>query len=288
MTPDFLRSLMFVPGSRQRMLDKALGLASLDVALLDLEDGVAPAEKPTARQLIAEALSRPAGGPARFVRINAVGSGPERIDADLPLLGLAGLDGVLIPKVERPEDVLFVADSTPEQVRLIAAIESAIGLVNAPAIAASSPRLLGLMFGAEDYALDLGLPPNREAEARELIYARSALVNAAASAHVASFDGVWPDIHDFDGVRRDALQARRLGFTGKTTFHPGQIDIINSVFSPTEAEADNARRIVQAFEEALARGEGSVAFGGQLLDLPIVERARRVLRVRAALTPTRS
>jgi citrate lyase beta subunit len=274
---------MFVPGSRARMLDKALGLANLDVALFDLEDGVAPAEKPAARELVAEALSRPPGGPARFVRINGVGSGPERIDADLPLFEHEGLHGVLIPKVERPDDVLFVADKTPSQVQLIAAIESAIGLVNAPAIAACSPRLLGLMFGAEDYALDLGLPPNREAEARELIYARSALVNAAASAHIASFDGVWPDIHDVEGVRRDALQARRLGFTGKTTFHPGQIDIINDVFSPTEAEAETAQRIVDAFEAALARGEGSVAFGGQLLDLPIVERARRVLRVRAAL-----
>jgi citrate lyase subunit beta/citryl-CoA lyase len=282
MTLDFVRSLMFVPGSRQRMLDKALGLTNLDVALFDLEDGVAPSEKPTARQLISQALSRPAGGPARLVRINAVGSGSERIDADLAVIVRGGLDGVVVPKVERPEDVLFVADNTPSDVKLVAAIESAIGLINAPSIAACSPRLLGLMFGAEDYALDLGLPPNREAEARELIYARSALVNAAASAHVASFDGVWPDIHDFGGVRRDALQARRLGFTGKTTFHPGQIDIINDVFSPTQAEAEHAERIVQAFEDALARGEGSVAFGGQLLDLPIVERARRVLRVSAA------
>jgi citrate lyase subunit beta/citryl-CoA lyase len=274
---------MFVPGSRERMLDKALGLANLDVALFDLEDGVAPAEKPAARELIAEALGRPPGGPARFVRINGVGSGPERIDADLPAIVRPGLAGIVIPKVERPEQVLLVAEKTPSEVQLIAAIESAIGLVNAPAIAACSPRLLGLMFGAEDYALDLGLPPNREAEARELIYARSALVNAAASAHIASFDGVWPDIHDLEGVRSDALQARRLGFTGKTTFHPGQIDIINEVFSPTAAEAETARRIVDAFEAALARGEGSVAFGGQLLDLPIVERARRVLRVRAAL-----
>ena len=283
MSRDWLRSLMFVPGSRQRMLDKALGLSDLDVALFDLEDGVAPSEKPTARQLIAEVLARPPGGPARFVRINGVGSGAERIDADLAQVIRPGLEGLVIPKVERPDDVLYVAQTTPDDVQLIAAIESAIGLVHAPAIAACSPRLLGLMFGAEDYALDLGLPPNREAEARELIYARSALVNAAASAHIASFDGVWPDIHDFEGVRRDALQARRLGFTGKTTFHPGQIDIINDVFSPTEAEGDTAQRIVDAFEAALAQGEGSVAFGGQLLDLPIVERARRVLRVRAAL-----
>jgi citrate lyase subunit beta / citryl-CoA lyase len=294
MTPlAFLRSLMFVPGSRQRMLDKALGLGNLDVALFDIEDGVAPAEKPTARELIAELLARPAGGPARFVRINGVGSGAERIDADLPLVIRPGLAGLVVPKVERPDEIHWISEYlerrepevglSPGSVGLIAAIESAIGLVNAPAIAACSPRLIGLMFGAEDYALDLGLPPNREGEARELIYARSAMVNAAASAHIGSFDGVWPDIHDFDGVRRDAIQARRLGFTGKTTFHPGQIDIINDVFSPTEAEADNARRIVAAFEEAQARGDGAVAFGGQLLDLPIVERARGVLRMRDRL-----
>src|SRR5947209_9936988 len=221
---DFLRSLMFVPGSRQRMLDKALGLTNLDVALFDIEDGVAPVEKPAARRQIAEALGRPPGGPARFVRINGVGSGPDRIEADLPVVVTPGLAGLVVPKVERPDEIVFVAEhldrrepelGTPAgSVGLIAAIESAIGLVNAPAIAGCSPRLVGLMFGAEDYALDLGLPPQREGEARELIYARSAIVNAAASAHVGSFDGVWPDIHDIEGVRSDAVQARRLGFTG--------------------------------------------------------------------------
>src|SRR5919202_4710077 len=104
---DFLRSLMFVPGSRQRMVDKALGLDNLDVALLDIEDGVAPAEKPAARELIAEALGRPPGGPARFVRINGVGTGPERIDADLARVICPGLEGIVIPKVERPDDVQF-------------------------------------------------------------------------------------------------------------------------------------------------------------------------------------
>src|SRR5918912_197904 len=108
MTLDFLRSLMFVPGSRQRMVDKALGLDNLDVALLDIEDGVAPAEKPAARELIAEALGRPAGGPARFVRINGVGSGAERVEADLPGAVRPGLDGLVIPKVESTDDVDWV------------------------------------------------------------------------------------------------------------------------------------------------------------------------------------
>ena len=109
------------------------------------------------------------------------------------------------------------------------------------------------------------------------------MVNAAASVHVGAFDGVWPDIHDLDGCELDAIQARRIGFTGKTTFHPGQIDIINRVFSPNEVEVHHARQIVEAFDRAVARGDGAVAFGGQLLDLPIVERARRVLSMDAAL-----
>lgn len=292
---DFMRSLMFVPGSRQRMLDKALGLTNLDVALFDIEDGVVPGEKPTARHQIREVLGRTKepGSPARFVRINGVNTGADRIEADLAAVVVGGLEGIVVPKVDTPDQLRYVSDYldaheeaaglAPGSVKLMAAIETARGLLNAPATAAASPRMVGLMFGAEDYGLDLGLPANREGEARELIYARSALVNAAASAHIGSFDGVWPDIHDFEGVERDSQQARRLGFTGKTTFHPGQIDIINRVFSPTEAEVDYARRIVQAFDEATARGDGAVAFGGQLLDLPIVERANRTLRIHEAL-----
>ncbi len=291
----FMRSLMFVPGSKQRMIDKALGLADLDVALFDIEDGVAPAEKPIARTQIREMLGRPraAGSPARFVRVNAVGSGAERIDADLAQVIVPGLEALVVPKVDTADDLRFVADVLdraeprngiePRSVRILAAIESARGLLNAAAIAAASERVIGLLFGGEDYALDIGLPADREGEARELVYARSAFANAAASAHVGAFDGVWPDIHDAEGVRRDAIQGRRLGMTGKSTFHPGQIAILNEVFTPTEAEADRARRIVQAFEEAQARGEGAVAFGGQLLDLPIVERARRTLRMHEAL-----
>jgi citrate lyase subunit beta / citryl-CoA lyase len=289
------RSIMFVPGSKQRMIDKALGLTNLDVALFDIEDGVAPPEKRLAREQIRAMLARPRakGSPARFVRVNGVGSGTDRIDADLAHVIAPGLEGLAVPKVDTPDQLRFVADVldreeprqgiTPGSVKIIAAIESAIGLINAPAIAASSPRLAGLLFGAEDYALDLGLTSDRQGEARELIYARSAFVNAAASAHVAAFDGVWPDIHDAEGVRRDALQARRLGMTGKSTFHPGQIDIINEVFTPTESELDYARRVVAAFDEAQARGDGAVAFGGQLLDLPIVERARRSLAFAGAL-----
>lgn len=291
MTTGRMRSLMFVPGQRQKMLDKALGLA-LDVALFDLEDGVPPAEKATARDQVAAQLGREAGGPARYVRINALDT-PWAED-DARAIVRAGLEGILLPKADRPTDVTTLSRKLDElerkagilsgTVRIIAAIESAQALIDCPAIAAAGPRVAGLMFGAEDYAKDLGLPIVREGEASELIYAKSAIVNACAAAHVGSFDGVWPDITDADGLRRDTLQARRLGFTGKSLIHPGQIDTINALFSPTPEDVDYARKVVAAFEEAQSRGEGAIAFGGQLIDLPIIERARRTIRVHEELT----
>jgi citrate lyase subunit beta/citryl-CoA lyase len=283
---------MFVPGNSEKMTTKALGLSNLDVAMFDLEDGTPFAHKAAARDQTRAILSSPPGGPIRYVRINAVGS--EYMEADLQAILVPGLQGLVLPKLETPDEVRLVeryldgyedaVGLAPGSVELIATIESARGLLAAPAIAAASSRVAALMFGAEDFSLDIGLPPNREAEARELIYARSAIVVAAASAHVMSIDGVFPDIRDGEGMERDALQARRLGFTSKSTFHPGQIDVINQVFSPTDADVAYAERVVAAFEEAEAAGQGAVALGGQLIDRPIVERARRVLRLRGTLS----
>lgn len=294
---DLLRSWMFVPGHRQTMIDKALGLG-VDAIMLDTEDGVAPTEKDTARRQIAAALDRvhagegpgPRRGPVRYVRVNAVGH--ERMRADFDLVIRPGLEGLVLPKVETAEQVALVADLLDRlepsahvakgSVGLLIAIESPRGLMSALGIATASPRVIGLMFGAEDFGKELGLPVNRVAEAKELIYARSALVMAGAAAHVQLIDGVWPDIKDPDGLQRYAIQARRLGFTGMSLIHPGQIEIINAVFSPGKDEVEYARQVVQAFEEAQARGDGSIALGGQLIDLPIVERARRTLELAKA------
>ena len=136
---------------------------------------------------------------------------------------------------------------------------------------------MGIIFGAEDYALELGLPANRVEEAAELIYHRSAIVVAAAAAGILSIDGVFPDLNDEAGCKSDILQARRLGFTSKSTFNPRQVDMINNIFSPSEEEIDYAKRLVKSFDEAKARGDASVAFGGQLVDLPILMRAQRIL-----------
>ena len=289
---DLKRSWMFVPGHRQRMIDKALGL-NADAVMLDIEDGVAPAEKDTARRLIGESLSREQlpNSPARFVRINAIGH--ARMEADLETVLRPGLDGLVLPKVESADEVLKVESIVREReprlhaeggkIRLLVAIESPRGLLNAPAIASCSPRVIGLMFGAEDFGRELGLPTVREGEAQGMLYARSAMVIAAASAHVQAVDGVWVDLKDTEGLWAFARQSRRLGFSGMSLIHPSQIDPVNSVFSPTPEEVEYAQQVVNAYAEAAARGDGSISFGGQLIDRPIVERARRTLELAKTL-----
>jgi citrate lyase subunit beta / citryl-CoA lyase len=283
---DLIRSWMFVPGHRQRMIDKAFGLDA-DAIMLDIEDGVAPNEKDAARKNIAESLGREKtpGSPARYVRINAIGH--ARMDADLEAVIRPGLEGLVCPKVDTPDEVrkidAILNDQEPKNnlkkgsVKLLIAIESPRGLLNAPAIAASSPRVAGLLFGAEDFGREIGLPTVREGEARDLIYARSSIVIAAASSHVQAVDGVWVDLNDTQGLSGFARQSRQLGFSGMSCIHPAQVDAINTTFSPTAEEIDYCQKVLQAFEEANARGDGSIAFGGQLIDRPIVERARRTI-----------
>jgi citrate lyase subunit beta/citryl-CoA lyase len=289
---ELIRSWMFVPGHRQRMIDKALGLDA-DAIMLDIEDGVAPNEKDAARKNIAESLGRAKtpGSPARYVRINAIGH--ARMDADLEAVVRPGLEGLVCPKVDMAEDVhkidAILNDKEPQNkldkgsVKLLIAIESPQGLLNAPAIAAASSRITGIIFGAEDFGREIGLPAVREGEARDLIYARSAIVVAAAAAHVQAVDGVWVDLNDSAGLLGFARQSRRLGFSGMSCIHPSQVGAINTTFSPTAEEIDYCRKVLQAFEEANARGDGSIAFGGQLIDRPIVERARRTMEMAKTL-----
>lgn len=293
-----LRSLMFVPGHQPRMVQRALGIAEfapseLDVAILDLEDGVPPDEKDRARAAVAAALGVPSNGdsPARYVRVNRE-QGAR--DADLAAVLRSGLEGIVAPKIDHPDEVVGLARDLDERedaagmargsIVLVASIESARGLLEARAIAASTERVVALLFGAEDFARDLSLPTELEAEARELVYARSAVVVAAVAAGKHAIDGIWPDVTDGDGLRRDALQGRRLGFIGKSLIHPGQIEAINEVFSPSATEVSHAQRVVNAFEGARSKGHGAVALDGKMLDAPIVERARRTLLLHEAMT----
>ena len=276
-----MRSWLFVPGHRQKMIDKAPGRGS-DALIYDLEDAVPPDEMDAARRKVGAALDAAKEGPRRFVRIHGAGHGA--MDGDLRAVVRPGLEGLVLPKVDRPEDVTAVdrsltereseAGMRPGSVRLAAMIESAMGLIQAPAIAASSPRLVALMFGAEDFAVDLGLFSFREGEL--MSYARSALVVAAASARLEPVDKVYLDFRDPDGLARETQAARGLGFSGKTLIHPAQIEVVHRVFRPTDEEVESARRVVEAFEAAPE--EGTMAVDGRMVDLPVVKRARWILR----------
>lgn len=276
-----IRSWLFVPGHRQKMIDKSPGRGA-DALIYDLEDAVPPNEMEAARAKVAAALDTAHEGPRRFVRIHGAGHGA--VDADLRGVVRPGLEGLVLPKVDRPEEVLTVdgsltelesqAGMTPGSVRLAAMIESAAGLIQAPAIAVSSPRLVALMFGAEDFAVDLGLFSFREGGL--MAYARSALVVAAASAKLEVVDKVYVDFRDPAGLARETQAARELGFTGKLLIHPAQIEAVHHVFRPTDQEVESARRVVAAFEAAPE--EGTMAVDGRMVDLPVVKRAQWILR----------
>lgn len=285
-----MRSWMFVPGDRTKFLEKAAA-SSADVVYLDLEDGVLPVAKGEARVRVAETLTHAEFGPLRYVRVNAMET--PWFDDDLGAVVAPNLSGICLPKTEsagqvielgrRLDDLERKRGVRPRSVRVVAAIESAAALVAAPAIALSDSRLIGLMFGAEDFAMDLGLGSHREGEALELLYARSALVVAASAGRLLSIDGVFPNLDDPHGLERDAIQARRLGFTSKSTFNPRQLELLNRVFSPLPGEIEHAHAVVDAFTTAQSRGEASVALGGQLIDLPIVRRAQRTLELASQL-----
>jgi citrate lyase beta subunit len=298
-TKRLLRSWMFVPGDRQRMIDKAMGL-SVDAIMMDIEDGVAPTEKENARRQIGvsldavcDRLKREPGyrTPARFVRTNAVGS--ERFIEDIKAVMRPGLEGLVVPKVDTVAQIRIAEDELGRaevahhmpggSVKLLIAIESPIGLFNAYAIASSSVRIVGLLFGAEDFTREMNLPMRREAEAVDMVYARSHIATAAAAAHVQAVDGVWVDLNDMEGMRRFAKQARRLGMSGISIIHPTQIEDANAAFTPTKEDIDYAQAVVNAFEDARARGLGAIAFRGQLLDYPIVDRARQTLALAKTL-----
>ncbi len=283
-----MRSHLYTPGHRETMVARVLDgkvATPPDVALLDLEDSVPAAEKDNGRRVIAAGLARPRGASLRFVRIGRALS--DDAEADLAAVVRPGLDGVLVPKVKRPEELELLdqilgaregdAGLAAGSVAVIAAIETAAALIDAPRIA-RAPRVIGLMFGSEDFAAELGLPTHREAEAAELLYARSAVVVAAVAAGVLAFDGIWADFRDEKGLRDDALRGRRLGFAGRQCIHPDQIAVVNEIFSPTADEVAHARRVVAAYEDGVAKGLGAIALDGEMLDPPIVERARRVLR----------
>jgi citrate lyase subunit beta/citryl-CoA lyase len=283
-----LRSLLFAPGNHARRREKAFECGA-DAVILDLEDAVPPAGKAEARAGVAAVLAAPRDGLA-YVRVNGVDSAWCR--GDLYALVRAGLDGIVVPKVEDAGQLRIVdwvisqlereRGLAPGGIELVALIETARGLAAAQSIAGACPRLARLSYGIADYSLDLGLEP--AADEAELAWVRASLVQASRVAGLEPpVDSVVVQVRDGDRFLDSARRARRAGLRGKLCLHPDQVPLANEVFSPQPAEVERARAIVAAFEAAEAAGSAAISVGGEFVDYPVVARARGVLELAARI-----
>jgi citrate lyase subunit beta / citryl-CoA lyase len=278
-----LRTLLFVPGSRQAMIEKAAGLRA-DAIILDLEDSVAPAEKENARRLVKDAVpALAAAGREVWVRVNSTYTGMAKDDCR-SAIG-PHLTGILLPKADSPEIVRYAEALLRDAeamngvetgtIRLIAHIETAKGLLAVERTSQASERIVGLAFGSEDYTADMQIERTREG--KELGFARGMIGVSARAAGIAAIDTVYPFLHDLEGLTQEARQARQAGFVGKLLIHPEQIDPVQAVFMPGVTEIEAARRIVEGYEAASADGRGSLQVDGMMVDEPVVRRARKIL-----------
>lgn len=272
------RSVLYMPGSGERALEKARSLPA-DGLILDLEDAVGIAEKETARGLVAEAVRRrPFGKREVIIRINGLDS--QWGGADLEMAAAAGPDAILVPKVEDAATVQAVAArlatlGAPERTRIWAMMETPLAMLNAPEIAASSPRLSCLVMGTNDLVKELHAEHTQTRT--PVVTALGLCVLAARAYKLSILDGVCNAIRDEDSLRVSCIQGREMGFDGKTLIHPAQIAVTNEVFGPSEAELDLARRTVEALREAEAAGRGVAVVDGRLVENLHVENARRLL-----------
>lgn len=282
------RAQLYVPGDDLHKIEKAAALG-VDSLILDIEDGVAMARKDAARETIAKALRTiDFGRTERLVRMNPVDSGLEEDDLETALV--MHPDGIVVPKVERPEHIMWVSEQiaaferknnwTDGGICILALIETARGFVNIREIAGSDPRLDALIFGQYDLAGSLGATITPAGH--ESLYARSTLIIHAVAFGLQAIDSVDVDLQDIEGLVQHATQSMQMGFTGKQAIHPRQIEPINAVFTPTDEAIAAARRLVEAYEEHQAGGRGAFALDGKMVDMPIIRAADNVLaRARA-------
>ncbi|MDF2572729.1 MAG: citE 1 [Sporomusa sp.] len=276
---DLRRTMLFMPGNNPGMLQNG-GVFGADAIILDLEDAVAPQEKDAARLLVAQSLRTiDYGASEKIVRINPLDTFARQ---DIKAIVPCQPDALLVPKVESPEDIkevsrLVAAAETPGQtpVKLIALLETPCGIAEAYRIAKADERVVALAFGAEDYTASLGA--KRTKEGTEIFSARTIVVNSAAAAGIQSIDTPFTDVNDREGLFADTQLAKQLGFKGKLSINPRQIDDIHKVFNPTEHEIDWAERVIKAIRKAEAEGSGVASLDGKMVDAPIVARAERIL-----------
>jgi len=278
------RSVLYMPSSNERALEKAKTLP-VDALILDLEDAVAPDAKEAAREnACAAARSGEYGRRELTIRVNGLGS--QWHDADLAAAAAAGPDAVVVPKVGSADEVRALvaalqAAGAPDRTRLWAMVETPAAILHAAEIASASDRLACLVLGTNDLYKELGatFAPGRAAVMTSLQLA----VLGARSAGVAVLDGVFNDVKDSDGFLAEARQGRELGFDGKTLIHPGQVEPANAVFAPSAEQVDEARAVIDAFEQAQAQGRGVATLNGRLIENLHVDTARKVLATADAI-----
>jgi citrate lyase beta subunit len=265
------RSLLFIPGHRESMLAKAATLAA-DAVVFDLEDSVPPDQRHTARELVRDLLRSWDGASVPFVRINSPRAGTIEED----VAAIAGVEaGVVIPKLDLPGELFPVFDLLGQREReVIVTLETPRSLLRAEAIA-DFYGVDGIFLGGEDLTNALG--SHRSPEGAELSWARNITLVAARAAGIAAYDTICPEFRRIEVLERDCDNAAAMGFDGKFAIHPAQLATIHRAFSPSEAEINQARRIIAAYDSAISRGQSAVALDGQMIDPPVAERARGVL-----------
>ncbi|PVZ98509.1 hypothetical protein BB558_005485 [Smittium angustum] len=276
------RSLLYVPCSEERKIQKSLKTKA-DCVIYDLEDGVSMNRKGQARNLVSNALAlEREHKPDLGVRINSIGSGLELDDLQV-ILQSKNLKTILIPKVQSSNDINIVSNmidtiapkENQGEIRIIAAIESALGIMNIKEISTCNPRVDSLLFASEDYCSDVEI--TRTPSRTELYFARSSVATAAHAYGLDAIDMVCMDFNSPETLVEESLEAVRMGFSGKQAIHPNQVDIIHECFCPNEQTLDRAIRIIKGFEEYSSAGIGAFALDGKAIDIPVVKWAQKVV-----------
>ena len=283
------RALLYMPGDDRRKIEKAAALG-VDCICMDMEDGVAVNRKAEARTVIAKAMKElDFGASERCIRINSIGSGFEKDDLASALA--ARPDSIVVPKIESAEQVKWVSGQIESfelanglaigAIRLLIGVETAKGILNLKEIAEADKRLEAIIFGGEDFAASVGAV--RTKEATELLYARQAVVTACAANDLQAIDIVFIDFKDPEGLRAEAEQGARFGFSGKQIIHPNQVQVAQEAFTPSDEAIEYAKRIVESFESSQKEGKGAYALDGKMIDMPLLKNAQKVLdRAKAA------
>jgi citrate lyase subunit beta / citryl-CoA lyase len=280
------RSLLFIPGNNERFLQKSIKLHA-DILCFDLEDSVPSSEKEAARNLVASFLTTKQGGNDSliYVRINSFDSG--LVDGDLGRVVMKGLDGIVLPKIGNSEevtqiiqkiDVIVSKRKLSSDIQIIPSIETSRGVVNANSIASSHKNVTALVFGVFDYLYDMNIDVEYD-DFMSYNYARSKIPVDAKAAGIDAFDGIWQNVKDIDGLIKDAVIAKKLGYSGKTLIHPSHINPVHDIFRPTKKQIEWAKKVLAALQDTFENGNarGAKLLEGKMIDAVHYKQAKAVI-----------